>query len=366
MKIKEVENLTGITKANIRYYEKEGLLEPERNLENNYREYSEEDIECLERIKVLRLLGVTIAEIKQLNSGKLLLENVIENRLAQIHEEEKNLLETKHICEEILKNQLSFSAVNNELFDTRSDTWREALERIWNEDITKEMLTRKQFHKNVAGMLLWGYLINVVIAWIFGDFFLHFSETAVIGGIGAAFVIGIICYMSVYFSSDIRVQTTALHAAALTLTPLVICVYLLAAMLFNSQITAVRAISGIQVAAFWAALSLYVALFFFLTEKWDACIKEGHVVCVSFLYTALMTGLFQLAFGHWIFPAAAFLAFTLYIGSSWRYAMETASRVTELCSRYYAVNSGCRIINICGAFFSMYGKTSTSGLVLKR
>ena len=93
MKIKEVENLTGITKANIRYYEKEGLLEPERNLENNYREYSEEDIECLERIKVLRLLGVTIAEIKQLNSGKLLLENVIENRLAQIHEEEKNLLD---------------------------------------------------------------------------------------------------------------------------------------------------------------------------------------------------------------------------------------------------------------------------------
>ena len=39
MTIKEVEILTGITKANIRFYEKEGLLAPGRS-SNNYREYS--------------------------------------------------------------------------------------------------------------------------------------------------------------------------------------------------------------------------------------------------------------------------------------------------------------------------------------
>lgn len=61
MKIKEVENIIGITKANIRYYEKEGLLEPVRNEENNYREYSAEDVECLKRIKTLRLLGISIS-----------------------------------------------------------------------------------------------------------------------------------------------------------------------------------------------------------------------------------------------------------------------------------------------------------------
>ena len=48
MKIKEVEDLVGITKANIRYYEKEGLLNPKRNEENNYREYTLEDVRSLE------------------------------------------------------------------------------------------------------------------------------------------------------------------------------------------------------------------------------------------------------------------------------------------------------------------------------
>ncbi len=74
MKIKEVEDLIGITKANIRFYEKEGLLNPGRNEENNYREYTEEDVRSLERIKTLRLLGITIAEIKQMNDGQVPLD----------------------------------------------------------------------------------------------------------------------------------------------------------------------------------------------------------------------------------------------------------------------------------------------------
>ena len=44
MKIKEVEALVGIKKTNIRFYEREGLLNPDRSEENNYREYSEEDM----------------------------------------------------------------------------------------------------------------------------------------------------------------------------------------------------------------------------------------------------------------------------------------------------------------------------------
>ena len=45
MKIKDVEKQVGISKANIRFYEEEGLIHPARNQENNYREYSEADVE---------------------------------------------------------------------------------------------------------------------------------------------------------------------------------------------------------------------------------------------------------------------------------------------------------------------------------
>ena len=64
MKIKDVEALVGITKTNIRFYEKEGLLNPERNQENNYREYTEADVEVLRKIKVLRMLDVPTSDIK--------------------------------------------------------------------------------------------------------------------------------------------------------------------------------------------------------------------------------------------------------------------------------------------------------------
>lgn len=56
MNINELERLTGITRQNIRFYEKKGLLYPKRNPENNYREYTEEDVTTLKTIKLLRKL----------------------------------------------------------------------------------------------------------------------------------------------------------------------------------------------------------------------------------------------------------------------------------------------------------------------
>ena len=50
MNINELERLTGITRQNIRFYEKKGLLHPMRNSENNYREYSQEDLSHSKRL----------------------------------------------------------------------------------------------------------------------------------------------------------------------------------------------------------------------------------------------------------------------------------------------------------------------------
>ena len=62
--IKEAEEQTGISRANIRYYEKMGLLLPKRNEKNGYREYTPEDIKRILQIKILRKLDVPIEEIK--------------------------------------------------------------------------------------------------------------------------------------------------------------------------------------------------------------------------------------------------------------------------------------------------------------
>lgn len=64
MNIKDVEKATGISKQNIRFYEKSGLLHPQRNEENGYREYTDEEIRILKLVKMLRMLDMSIEQIK--------------------------------------------------------------------------------------------------------------------------------------------------------------------------------------------------------------------------------------------------------------------------------------------------------------
>ena len=45
MTIKEVEQRTGLPRSVIRFYEKEGLIAPQRNEENRYRAYSQADVD---------------------------------------------------------------------------------------------------------------------------------------------------------------------------------------------------------------------------------------------------------------------------------------------------------------------------------
>lgn len=56
MTSKEMEARSGVARANIRYYEAEGLLHPKR-AKNGYRDYSEDDLAALEKIKLLRRGG---------------------------------------------------------------------------------------------------------------------------------------------------------------------------------------------------------------------------------------------------------------------------------------------------------------------
>ena len=107
MTIKEIEALSGMSRANIRYYETEGFLSPERR-ENGYRDYSEEDLETLKRIKLLRLLGVSLADIKAAKEGSLPLEELMTRRLAGIAGERTALSQSEAVCRELREAQVRY------------------------------------------------------------------------------------------------------------------------------------------------------------------------------------------------------------------------------------------------------------------
>ncbi len=113
MNIKEIEERSGLTRANIRYYEQEGLLAPARR-ENKYRDYSEEDLETLLRIALLRNLGFSLDEIRRLQSGELELAAAMRERSAALEAEGQRLLAAKSVCDAISREVTSYSALRPE------------------------------------------------------------------------------------------------------------------------------------------------------------------------------------------------------------------------------------------------------------
>lgn len=98
MKTHDVEQLLGITKQTLIYYEKEGLIKPTRN-KNNYREYNQNDIELLQLILTLRSMGISIDDIKLILSGDLSIRYCLKNKQEYFQQEKKKI--------EIIENKIA-------------------------------------------------------------------------------------------------------------------------------------------------------------------------------------------------------------------------------------------------------------------
>lgn len=116
MKINKVEELVEITKKNIRFYEEKGLITPARNEENRYREYSEEDVETLRKIKLLRQLSIPIDEILKLQKGYLTLEDCMRRHRIYLDREEENIHQKKSICLQIEESKDQLLQLNTEKY----------------------------------------------------------------------------------------------------------------------------------------------------------------------------------------------------------------------------------------------------------
>ena len=114
MKINEVEALAGITKKNIRFYEEQSLLSPRRNADNGYREYGDEEVQILRRIKLLRKLGVPIEEIRRMLDGSHTVADGMRRHLVSLEREKRNLEQSIALCQELQKDDIPVQALDAE------------------------------------------------------------------------------------------------------------------------------------------------------------------------------------------------------------------------------------------------------------
>lgn len=111
MTIKEMEERSGLARANIRFYEAEGLITPQRR-PNGYRDYSEEDLQTLLRVRLLRSLYISLEEIKDIQCGAYALTDVLDRHMDRLAAEQAGLARAQTVCREIKDNGTEYAALD--------------------------------------------------------------------------------------------------------------------------------------------------------------------------------------------------------------------------------------------------------------
>ena len=155
MKIKHVEELVGITRKNIRFYEEQGLLSPGR-AENGYREYHEEDIERLKQIKLLRKLSIPIEEIKKVLSGEQELGMCLIRHLNELEKQKNSLNQMQAISRQLIDGQVTL-----EMLD--ADVCLETMEQMEKEGTRFMDVSKQDIHKGKTIGAVIGALIMIVL-----------------------------------------------------------------------------------------------------------------------------------------------------------------------------------------------------------
>ncbi|KAB3528839.1 MerR family transcriptional regulator [Alkaliphilus serpentinus] len=108
MTIKEVEMLSGMERGNIRFYEREGLITPKR-MDNGYRDYSQNDLQILLRIKLLRSLHISLEEIKALKEGSKDLLDTLSKQIVKLDQEKKDASYAQDVCRAMQGEWVTFA-----------------------------------------------------------------------------------------------------------------------------------------------------------------------------------------------------------------------------------------------------------------
>lgn len=104
MRIGEVAELTGLSISNIRFYEKKGLIEPAREQQSQYRDYSAQDVERIKQIVLFRKMDLPIETISGIIRGETNLATVLEQQIAELTTKQEMLEGSINLCQKLRKD----------------------------------------------------------------------------------------------------------------------------------------------------------------------------------------------------------------------------------------------------------------------
>jgi len=103
MRINEVVKLTGVSARTLQYYDKIGLLIPEKQ-DNGYRDYTHENLEKLQKILFYKFLKFKLNDIKELLKGDIDNLKILEQQRELVLKEKEKFEVILHNIEKTIKN----------------------------------------------------------------------------------------------------------------------------------------------------------------------------------------------------------------------------------------------------------------------
>ena len=191
MKTHELEKELGISKHTIFYYEKEGIVTPQRD-ENGYRSYSQDDLQKLIMVKFLRNLNISIDDVKAILNNELDFKECLEINQIHLEKQIKSLEEVKENIEMYVSKDLpmlpALQQIQREIKNYKLGYQKTTDIVSLGRKLTKKLAIRKFLYKLIPTFLIVlffsavieeSFLIRIlsvtIISFIFINIFLAFD-----------------------------------------------------------------------------------------------------------------------------------------------------------------------------------------------
>ncbi len=105
MKISEVAELTGLSISNIRFYERKGLIAPDRRVDSKYRDYTLSDVDLIKRIVLYRKMDLSIEEIQSILTDVIDDREVVKAHISSLKEKQEMLNNSIELCQMFIDDE---------------------------------------------------------------------------------------------------------------------------------------------------------------------------------------------------------------------------------------------------------------------
>ncbi len=118
MTVNEIEARTGLDRGTVRYYEAQGLVKPARE-PNGYRNYTEADLEKLQKVKLLRALDFSLEDIRAMDADGSDFPDRLRARIRSLDARAGAIEDAKRVLEQMLADGAAYESLRSDAYLTQ-------------------------------------------------------------------------------------------------------------------------------------------------------------------------------------------------------------------------------------------------------